>query len=233
MLSNDLDLRHWRQQLQQRGRIQIPDVLQASALERLRACLEQEVPWGLAVRHAGDVARLLPAAEWRNGSDGEAGRVAQAAQGARGGYAFAYESYMMVTAALEGRDPGLLLHAVLDFLNAPPFLSFCRMLTGDPSLRRVSAQATRYRPGMFLRRHNDFEADEGRRYAYVFNLGRSWSADWGGLLHFQDQDGRVVETLEPMPNSLSLFKVPAWHFVSPVAPWAETDRLGITGWWLT
>jgi len=41
---------------------------------------------------------------------------------ARGQFQFAYDSYMMVKAAQEGRDPGLLLHVVLQFLNSPEFL---------------------------------------------------------------------------------------------------------------
>ena len=42
MLNNDLDLPHWRERLLRHGRVQIPDVLQAGALERLRRCLTNE-----------------------------------------------------------------------------------------------------------------------------------------------------------------------------------------------
>ena len=37
----------------------------------------------------------------------------------------------------------------------------------------------------------------------------------------------------PRYNTLSLFKVPAPHVVSLVAPWAQAPRLAITGWWQT
>jgi SM-20-related protein len=232
MLNNDLDLPHWRERLLRHGRVQIPDVLQAGALERLRRCLTDEVPWTLALRDVADTSRTIGHAELqRLGADGLARLLAQAASDAADRYGFAYESYMMVTAYLERRDPDLLLHRILEFLNSPAFIGFTRALTGDPGIGRVSAQATRYRSGMFLKRHNDLEPAEGRRYAYVINLGEAWAADWGGLLQFLDDDGNVVDSFVPRPNSLSLFKVPAWHCVSLVAPWALQPRLAITGWW--
>lgn len=139
---------------------------------------------------------------------------------------------MMVTAYQQRRDPGLLLHGVLEFLNSPEYIAFARALTGDDRVRRVNAQATRYRPGQFLRYHTDEENNEGRLYAYVLNLTREWHADWGGLLQFIADDGRVTETFLPRWNTLSLFAVPAGHAVSLVAPWAQQDRLSITGWLL-
>ena len=104
---------------------------------------------------------------------------------------------------------------------------------GDARVRRMNAQATRYRAGHFLKLHDDFNAEEGRLYAYVINLTREWKADWGGLLQFLDAEGRVIDTLMPRWNSLSIFRVPAPHVVSLVAPWAEGERLAVTGWMLT
>jgi Rps23 Pro-64 3,4-dihydroxylase Tpa1-like proline 4-hydroxylase len=151
---------------------------------------------------------------------------------ARVGYQYMYHCYMMVPAYLEKRDPQLPLHLVLEYLNSPPFLEFARALTGVPELRRAYAQATCYLPGDFLKRHDDTSAEEGRRFAYVLNLTREWEADWGGLLQFLDADGRVEETLMPRWNSLSIFRVPTYHCVTFVAPWARAPRLAITGWLL-
>jgi Rps23 Pro-64 3,4-dihydroxylase Tpa1-like proline 4-hydroxylase len=139
----------------------------------------------------------------------------------------------MVDAFKEGRDPGLLLHTVLEFLNSPAFLAFARELTGFEQIRRVNAQATRYLPGHFLRRHNDFSSENERLVAYVINLGHDWQADWGGLLQFFDETGQVSESFVPRYNTLSLFRVPQLHAVSLVAPWAEQPRFGITGWFLS
>jgi SM-20-related protein len=218
--------------------VQIDDYLQPAAAGRLRGCLQHEVPWTLALRdrdgartidHATYAAMDAPACERlfadvaRSGRDGD---------DAEAGFRFAYDSYMMVTAYKEGRDPELLLHRVLELFNSPDYIGFMRALTGDARVRRVNAQATRYRPGQFLREHTDIDTREGRLYAYVLNLSRDWRADWGGLLQFIGADGRVSRTFLPRWNTLSLFAVPAGHAVSLVAPWALEDRLAVTGWLL-
>jgi SM-20-related protein len=216
--------------------VQVDGYLQLDAAERLRACLVEEVPWTLALRDANGprtidhatYAAMAPEAAARLVSD-----VAYGARDADDAFRFAYDSYMMVTAYKERRDPGLLLHRVLELFNSPEYIAFVRALTGDARIRRANAQATRYRPGHFLRHHTDEELKEGRLYAYVLNLSRGWQADWGGLLQFIGDDGRVQATLLPRWNTLSLFAVPAGHAVSLVAPWARDDRLSITGWLLT
>lgn len=233
MLHPRLDIAGLRARLRTHGRVQVEQFLQPDAATRLHDCLAQEVPWTLALRDAAG-ARTLPAADYAAMSPAAVDALLRdTATGAGGGaFRFAYDSYMMVRAYTEGRDPGLVLHRILEFLNTPPYLEFCRTLTGDPRIRRVNAQATRYRPGHFLRTHSDEDTNEGRLYAYVINLSRDWKADWGGLLQFTDPDGRVAETFLPRWNTLSLFAVPADHAVTMVMPWAERNRLAITGWWL-
>ena len=151
-------------------------------------------------------------------------------QRARDDFEFVFDRYRMIEARREGLDPGLVLHVVVDFLNSPAFLEFARELTGDKAIRMVSAIAARYRPGHFLKMHNDRAGDEDRAFAYVINLSQGWQSDWGGLLQFLDDDQNVVETFTPHWNSLSLFRVPQMHQVSLVAPWAKEDRYSITGW---
>lgn len=223
MISNELDFRPYHQRLLQHGRVQIPNFLQEEAATRLAHCLRHDVPWVTAERGLPD------SPPWQ----GEAMRVRRPAsyQRALQGFHFVYDRYLMVEAVKAGQNPGLLVHSALEFFNSAPFLSFIRDFTGDRELAMVGAQATRYLPGQFLRMHDDQHREEGRRYAYVLNLSRTWQADWGGLLHFADADGAPVDTFLPRWNSLSLFKVPANHFVGLVAPWALEPRLAITGWW--
>ncbi|MDQ3510922.1 MAG: 2OG-Fe(II) oxygenase [Pseudomonadota bacterium] len=237
MINDAIDLAHWRAQLQRHGRVQVENYLQPSAAERLHECLAREVPWTLALRDAEGSRTIDHATYSAIPADALARLLAETAAQARGmdqhvGYRFAYDSYMMVRAYQEGRDPGLLLHRVIELFNSPQYIAFVRALTGDDRVRRVNAQATRYRPGHFLRYHTDIDRTEGRLYAYVLNLSREWSADWGGLLQFIDDDGRVLESFLPRWNTLSMFAVPAGHAVSLVAPWAGQDRLAITGWLL-
>lgn len=214
--------------------MQIDDYLQPAAAERLRQCLEREVPWTLALRDAEGSRTIDHATYAAMPRDAVAQLLAATAKemDASRAFRFAYDSYMMIRAYKEQRDPGLLLHRVVELFNSPDYVSFAQHLTGDARIRRVNAQATRYRPGHFLRLHFDEDETEGRLYAYVLNLSRGWQADWGGLLQFIDPDGRIADTFLPRWNTLSLFAVPRGHAVSLVAPWAGGDRLAITGWFL-
>ncbi|MEO6064425.1 MAG: 2OG-Fe(II) oxygenase family protein [Lysobacterales bacterium] len=231
MINDSLDIAAARSTLQRVGRAQIRDYLQPEAAAALERCLIQEVPWTLALRE-NNVSRTLPADELAALDTGAQLQLLERVQrAARGSYGFAYESYMMVDAYKAGRDPDLLLHRVLEFLNGAQHLAFLHALTGDTRIRRVSAQATRYRPGHFLKQHNDMHGSEGYLYAHVLNLTRDWTADWGGLLQFVDAQGAVEQTFMPRFNSLSVFRVPTDHVVSLVAPWAEDQRLAITGWY--
>lgn len=223
MISNQLDIAPYRQRLAQTGRVQIPGFLQPDAADRLADCLRREVPWVTAERTLPDSPPWTPEVARQ--------RMPAAYRRAAAGFHFVYDRYLMLEAAQEGRDPHLLLHAALPFFNSAEYLGFIRDLTGDASLAMVGAQATRYLPGQFLCVHDDRHEQEQRRYAYVLNLSRTWQADWGGLLHFVDDDGNPLDSFLPRYNSLSLFKVPARHHVGVVAPWAQEPRLAITGWW--
>jgi len=237
MIDPRFDPTPWCALLQRDRRVQVENFLQPEVAERLRACLQTEVPWTLALRDA-DGARTIDHPTYAAMQAPAVAALLEAtAAGARAGdreagFRFAYDSYMMVSAYTQGRDPGLLLHRVLELFNTLEYVALMQSLTGDARVRRVNAQATRYRPGHFLRYHTDIDSTEGRLYAYVLNLSRDWNADWGGLLQFIDDDGRVLDTFLPRWNTLSLFAVPAGHTVSLVAPWAAADRLAITGWLL-
>jgi len=233
MIRADIDIARYRACLQRDGRFQIETFLQADAAARLHQCLHTEVPWSLALCDEVGMHTLAQADYAAMEPAQRAALFARLAHSARGGnYRFAYDSYMMPRAYLEGRDPGLLLHRVLEFLNSPEVLQFMRVLTGEPRIMRLDAQATRYQAGQFLRTHNDEHSGEGRLFAYVINLTRRWLADWGGLLQFVDDEGAVFDTFMPKWNSLSLFRVPVKHTVSTVNPWAEEPRYAITGWML-
>jgi len=232
MINNDLDFEGYRIDLARHSRVQIPGFLQVSAADRLRSCLQTEVPWTLAIRGDGN-SKTIAAADYAQMSEqARTDNLQLAYQRAKTQFQFVYESYMMVRAAKEGRDPTLILHAILEFLNSEEFVSFARWLVNDPRITHVSAQATRYRAGHFLTRHQDKDPHEDRAYAYVINLTKNWLPDWGGLLQFENDANEVIQTFVPHWNSLSLFKVPQSHTVSLVAPYATEDRLAITGWLL-
>lgn len=230
MISNEIDIEHWRHALAQRSRIQIPGFLQPAAADALARELAEAVPWQMAERSEGE-SRTTPRGAYPD--DAEFARLLQRGYArAADSYQFAYDSYMLVKAAMEGWDPDLLVHGVLRFFNTPQFIEFARHLTDDPGITHATAQCTRYRPGHYLLPHEDLDVSEGRRYAFVVNLGRDWRPDWGGQLQFLDAGDAVVDTFLPRWNSLSLFRVPQRHQVTLVAPWAARPRHAITGWWL-
>ncbi|TRY30622.1 2OG-Fe(II) oxygenase family protein [Aliiglaciecola sp. M165] len=117
-----------------------------------------------------------------------------------------------------------------EFLNAPATLDAIKKISGFDDIVAASAQVTRYHPGNFLTRHNDINANEERRVAYVLNLTPDWHPDWGGLLQFYQADGTPRDAWAPMFNSLALFDVNHVHAVTYVAPYATKPRFSITGW---
>lgn len=230
MLNPSLNIPALAAAFRERRRMQVRDILQLQTADALHDCLNRQVPWGLACL-TGDKPRTVLHPEFAAMDEPARQALYEAAyERARDQFGFLYNTYMMVTAYKEGRDPHLLLHRVLEFLNTPAFLAFARTVTGVPTIVKVNAQATCYDKGHFLKFHNDHHAEEGREVAYVLNLTRKWQADWGGLLQFVAEDGSVEETLFPYFNSLTLFRVPMGHCVSFVSPFAEGARYAITGW---
>lgn len=230
MINPSLDISELHRQFSEDGRIQIPDVLDPAVAERLFLCLDREVPWTLAYID-GEESVTVAHERLKNLDAHDGATIQQRIQHrARTRFQFMYNSYMMVEAYVEKRNPHLPLHRFLEFLNTQPFLNFVRAVTGVADIIKADAQATRYISGHFLKRHDDTREEEGRQVAYVLSLTRDWEADWGGLLQFMDANGNVIETFMPRYNALNLFKVPMDHCVSYVTPYARRPRYSITGW---
>lgn len=230
MLSPTLSISAYQRELAETSRVRIPNVLTEEIAERLHHCLERETPWGLA-RRSRQNSGLVEAIDYQGFSPeqrSDAYRQAMADSGDR--FAFAYDSYQMIPNYLAKRDPGHFLHRITEALNSAQWLAFARELTGDPRITKTDCQATCYRPGQFLSAHDDRFEDEGRLYAFVLGMTRSWHADWGGLLHFLDSQGDVIQTYRPAFNTLVVFRVPQYHLVSMVTELATEGRYSITGW---
>lgn len=230
MLEPNLDIPRLRQAFREHARLQIDDVLRSDAADALHDCLDREVPWDLAYIGDQGSTTVSEQALARMARREREALLEAIHHRAESEFQFRYNSYMMVTAYKEGRDPQLILHRFLEYLNSEPFLELARRVTDVARIRKADAQATRYTSGHFLKQHNDITPEQGREVAYVLNLTRRWQADWGGLLQFMDEDGAVVDTFMPRFNSLTLFRVPMNHCVSCVAPYAQRPRYAITGW---
>lgn len=124
------------------------------------------------------------------------------------------------------------LEAISDVWGSDIILNNLKQLTDTPQVRHIDAQLTCYKPGHFLKHHSDegYHSKQKRKVAYVLGLSKQWQPDWGGLLHLQDADGRVIQSLIPQFNSLTLFEVPTAHFVSQVTNYCPASRYSLTGW---
>lgn len=230
LLNPALDLKALAAVFRDEGVLQIEDALRPESADVLYQCLATEVPWSLAFRDVSGPRKLWAEELAAMDAAGRERLDREILEIARREFQFRYDSFMMVTAYKEKRHTGLVLHRVIEQINSPGWLEPMRAITGYPQIRRADAQATRYVAGHFLRRHNDMNEEDGRLCAYVINLTRDWQADWGGLLQFLDVEGEVTRTLMPRYNTISLFRVPAAHCVSPVAAFATGARYAITGW---
>jgi SM-20-related protein len=215
----------------QRGRVRIADALAPVSAARLYASLLADVPWRLTYNEGEKNVFLDATALQALGDRAQHELLTAVLSRARDHFQYLFRSYPMVSAYVQGHDPALLLHSVFEWLNDARTLEVLRKITGIDALVKVNAQATHYRPGHFLTRHDDSgHAEQHRRVAYVLYLTRGWHADWGGQLQFLDARGDVEEVWMPRFNSLGLFLVPTPHVVTYVAPFAAQPRYAITGW---
>jgi SM-20-related protein len=212
------------------GRVHVPDVLDAVSAERIHRALVAETRWQL-VLYDGVEHREFPTASLAELPETERSRLLAATDAAAAsGFSYRYASFRLFENWENGLYRDAYLMRVLEFLNSPPFVEFARRVTGDPAIDYADAQATWYRPGDFLTRHDDNVDGKLRRAAYVLGFTPGWSADWGGLLAFPDADGHLAEAYTPAYNSLNLFRVPIAHAVTQVASFAAGPRYSITGW---
>ena len=229
-LSPDLDVTAAAERLAATGRTRLHGVLGQGAAAVHAAVTDPAMMWNRAIRNPYNAD--VPVAVFENEPPDEQARLIGMA------YAEATREFQFIFDRLrlgQARGMGLAVPQALYDLhaafNGEAWLDFARRLTGDDRIAYVDAQATRFLPGHFLNGHTDEHEGAGRLYAYVLNVSPEWSADWGGLLMFTDPDGQVAETFVPQFDTLNVFKVPAWHSVSMVAPYAGAPRLSITGWW--
>lgn len=216
------------------GRVQIRDVLTSESAREVRGYLMDRLRWGMAIGHGSARPQSIPNAALAT-PEGSArtNAAASTAHGAsaEGQYGFRFAHYPIVDALNEKWEPGSVAELLLEHLNAPPFLSLAREVTGIVGLCRADAQATLFAANHYLGQHIDSHVAEGWRVAYVLNLARdAWHPDWGGYLLFFDEDGDIAAGFRPRFNALNLFAVPQSHAVSYVPPFAPKGRLALTGW---
>lgn len=213
--------------LRERGRVQLREFFVPEVAEALAQAADA-IDWSLTYRDTQGDRRLTPTQLRELDAEQRQHLVRGIEHVARHEFQFAFLTDSLAEAIHEGRTD--LLARFMRWMGGGEFLGRMREISGEGGINALYAQATMYAPGHFLLAHDDHVGNEQRRLAYVLNLTRRWRPDWGGLLHFSDAEGNVIETFSPHFNSMSLFRVPQTHFVSYVAPFAQGERTAITGW---
>lgn len=119
-----------------------------------------------------------------------------------------------------------------EWLLSPELLGFLSKLSGDTYTSFNTTFASRYSEGCFLSPHTDYSNGD---IGFVYQLTRDWKPQWGGILHFMDDEGKTITGSKvPTFNSLTLFHLPEqqgkWHYVSHVNPGVKSNRIAYTGW---
>jgi Rps23 Pro-64 3,4-dihydroxylase Tpa1-like proline 4-hydroxylase len=225
-LNPALDRAALRDSFARDGRLHVRDVLTADSAARIHACLEKEAAWGLCL-NTDDKPRGL-----RNVTQQQLETLTHQAWNQVGteGFRFLYEQQQLSLNGESYADPDHHWARVVAFLNGPDFLDLAREITGLGDIAFADAQATLYRPGHFLTAHDDDIPGTNRLAAYVMSFTASWRPEWGGLLEFIGEDHHIAGGYTPDFNSLKIFRIPATHHVSMVAPFARAGRYAITGW---
>lgn len=211
-------------------RLQIHDFLEPASAEKVHAALH-ELPWAMAFNDGDtNVVQLSAERLAQLGSNEAAQMMAGIRERARAQYQFIYSFFPILSAYFSPEAPPFEVFDFYEFINSEPTLDFIRKVTGLGDIQWADAQATWYKPGHFLKAHNDEHSGEGRRAAYVMNLSPEWDRDWGGFLQFFDERDNVEEAFKPTFNTLNIFTVPQLHSVSMVSTYVNAERLAVTGW---
>ncbi|MEJ6595277.1 2OG-Fe(II) oxygenase family protein [Parasphingorhabdus sp.] len=232
-INPELDRRALANKFSADGRLQIRNILSNQTARVIQEILIKQTPWGIGWQGGSNGPHGVRAEEIAALTNAQRHNIGETVNQAmiKGDYAFMFGQYRMLDAYLGQWNSGGPHDLLLEHLNAEPFLSLIREITGDDSLVKADGQATLYAPGHFLGVHDDSHVAEGWKIAYVLNLAiGDWRPEWGGYLNFLDDDGDVIAGFRPRFNALNLFRVPQRHEVTFVPPFAPSGRLAITGW---
>ena len=152
-LNPDLNPLEFTDAYRRDGYVQISNFFPAEIADYLHEVLARRTRWRIVYSAEADkpvvltqdaYARLTPAERHRMHADIN--------DRARRNIGFAYNTWPMITAYIEGWEPGHPLHKVTEFLQTPEVREFGRRVIGAERVTKVDAQATLYAPGHFLTR---------------------------------------------------------------------------------
>lgn len=212
------------------GRVQVRDFLEHADAKALLAHLAKADRW-IHVLNSGDKVYEIACDELATMDDAERAILKRKTdEEAARGFQFRFDTIRVPDSREERIAASYLLADFALFISSPSIVSWFRQITGCSEIDFADCQATRYRNGDFLTRHDDAVEGKHRQFAYVLGLTREWRAEWGGLLIFPQDEATSIETLVPRFNVLTLFKIGQEHSVTQIASYAPLPRYSVTGW---
>jgi Rps23 Pro-64 3,4-dihydroxylase Tpa1-like proline 4-hydroxylase len=117
-------------------------------------------------------------------------------------------------------------------LSSQNFINQLNEITGLELKKLTTLFASKYKSGNFLSTHSD---KGNGRLAFVINLTKYWKPQYGGNLHFMNNDRtEIIDTFVPGFNNLIIFYIPPDigipHYVSHVINGVKYNRYAISGW---
>lgn len=229
-LNPDLDPAMIAAELASTGRVQICDFLELAGAEALLRFLLEAGGWRHVV-NAGDNVYEIGCDELERMNEEQRRTLDRKTdEQAAEGFQFRFDTIRVPDDELDRASQATILTQFASFLSSPDTVEWFRRITGRQAIDFADAQATRYRNGAYLTRHDDAVEGKQRHFAYVMNLTKDWRAEWGGLLFFPTYREIRIDALVPEFNVLHLFEVGQQHGVTQVASYAPRPRISVTGW---
>ena len=228
-LADEIDVPRLAAEYARTGRVRIAPFLRPSHAEALHTELKGRDDWVQVISGPKGAVELPRATRAQLPADRLAALDKAVRAEARYGFQYRYETIRIPDGRADRASLNDPIGAFARLLSSDAMLADLRRITGAADLSFADAQATAYGPGDFLTAHDDEVAGKERRAAYVFSLCPSWRPEWGGLLLFHGEGGRI-EGWVPGMNALTLFRVPSPHSVSEVVSHVPVRRYSVTGW---
>lgn len=234
IINKDIDVAALHQEFKETGAVAIKDLLCSDVAEAAYESLENRVPWELHIKshkRKAQVEVISPEEALKLTDKEKLKLVPKVLTLKDNDLSFIYYRYTIPTAhEIDPENPPILAQ-VIEYFNSREYLQLLGDITGDHSGQELSAWASRYDPNQFLSLHDDRNLTQGRIAAHVLGLTKNWKKEWGGEFAFCDARGKPTTYHSPKFNQLTLFKVPRFHMVNQVKPYAQESRYSIFGWY--
>lgn len=218
------DVQKYKSLFDEKKRINIPNILEENMAQQLFKYAVLEKNWNLSTG--------IDAIKYQK-KVGKPFEKANAQQIKKVNDKFNHDHFTYIFhRSLNNQKPSYIEFSMRKMLSSPEFIDYLNQITQLNITQLNTLFLSKYKGGHFLSPHND---KGNGRLAFVLNLTMGWKPQYGGLLHFLNENKtEIIDTFTPQFNQLTLFEVPEEgipHYVSHVVPGIKKERFAITGWY--